>query len=46
MRGSRKIGGGFPLPKGAKISKFSKATYRFFNKMLQGIYDPKFKIFG
>ena len=45
MRGSREIGQkeGFPLPKGAKISK---ATYRFFNKMLQGIYDPKFKIFG
>ena len=37
---------GFQPPKRAKILKFSKITYRFFNKILGGIYDPKFKIFG
>ena len=37
---------GFQPPNGAQILKFSKITYRFFNKILWGIYDPKFKIFG
>ena len=36
---------GFQPPNGAQILKFSKITYRFFNKILWGIYDPKFKIF-
>ena len=37
---------GFQTPNGAQILKFSKTNYRFFNKILWGIYDPKFKIFG
>ena len=37
---------GFQPPNGAQILESSKLTHRFFDKILRGIYDPKFKIFG
>ena len=37
---------GFQSPIVAQVLKFSKITNRFFDKILWGIYDPKFKIFG
>ena len=37
---------GFQPPNGAQILEFSKITYRFFDTILWGFYDPKFKIFG